>query len=79
MKKAALTFALFSTVIVATSFATPEINSSANVGIAGEGGGATTNQKRKLDFHAANFRSENESQLNFTNVNQSLGANKKID
>lgn len=83
MKKAALTFGLFSLVMVATSFATPETNLSSNtnrLSFFDEGGsGATTNQKRKLDFHETGSRFENNNQLNFTNVNQSLGGNKKID
>ncbi|OMQ12550.1 hypothetical protein [[Flexibacter] sp. ATCC 35103] len=83
MKKAALTFALFSTVLVATSFTTPQTNSSSNSNTANffeEGGsGATTNQKRKLDFHETGNKLDNNNQLNFTNVNQSLGGNKKID
>lgn len=54
MKKAALTFGLFSLVMVATSFATPQTNSSLTIdngNYSGIDDGAMTGGKKKLDFH----------------------------
>jgi len=57
MKKAALTFGLFSFIMVATSFATPQTNSSLtldNGNFRGIDDGAMTGGKKKLDFQATN-------------------------
>lgn len=65
MKKAALTFALISTVMVATSFVTPEVStnlssSASNADAIIIGGGATNGGRQKADFTSAG----NESDLN---------------
>ena len=78
MKKAALTFGLFSLVMVATSFATPEttnfLTASDSIKIVPIDGGATGKQK-KGDQQASNIT----GQLNFASVNQSIGTDKKVD
>ncbi|MFH7003078.1 hypothetical protein [Flavobacterium bizetiae] len=78
MKKAALTFGLFSLVMVATSFATPEttnfLTASDSIKIVPIDGGATGKQK-KGDIVA----SYTTRQLNSASVNQSIGTDKKVD
>lgn len=78
MKKAALTFGLFSLVMVATSFATPEttnfLTASDSIKIVPIDGGATGKQK-KGDQQGSNIA----GQLNFASVNQSIGTDKKVD
>jgi hypothetical protein len=79
MKKAALTFGLFSLVMVATSFATPEttnfLTASDSIKIVPVDGGATGKQK-KGDQQQVSYTSR---QLNFASVNQSIGTDKKVD
>lgn len=76
MKKAALTFGLFSLVMVATSFATPETTNfltvSDSIKIVPVDGGATGKQKKGDQMNYT-------SQLNFSSVNQSIGTDKKVD
>lgn len=95
MKKAALTFGLFSLVMVATSFATPQTNSSLtldNGNFRGIDDGAMTGGKKKLDFQVTNGIDDGamtggKKKLDFqgttndqlNNVNQSLGRNIKLD
>lgn len=76
MKKTALTFGLFSLVVVATSFANPSIASSEELRIVEsiDGGGATGGTK-KHDFHSV----DGNKQLDFSRVNQSIGTDKKVD
>ena len=78
MKKAALTFGLFSLVMVATSFATPETTNflavSDSIKIVPIDGGATGKQKKGDQI--ANL---NAKQLTFASVNQSIGTDKKVD
>ena len=81
MKKTALTFGLFSLVMVATSFANPTTPSisNQNAGIIPPGG-SDPNRPRKQDFHATENTLEiKDNQLNFSNVNQSVGGNRKLD
>ena len=81
MKKTALTFGLLSLVMVATSFANPTTPSISNENLSivppfgSDAGGS-----RKQDFHETKtgFEIKN-NQSNFSNVNQSLGGNKKLD
>lgn len=85
MKKAALTFGLFSLVMVATSFATPETNLSSNnkmdVSFADGGGGATNQGRKKADFTSTVIESNlNNNQLNsFVNDSQSKRMIVKFD
>jgi len=76
MKKTALTIGLFSLVMVATSFAAPQTTTSTSVSVSADtdGDGATGGIKKKKD---ADFMDSKQS--NFSNVNQSLGGNKKLD
>ncbi|TDO98380.1 hypothetical protein [Flavobacterium sp. 245] len=91
MKKTALTFGLFSLVMVATSFTTPEntyLASSDTIKILSIDGGATGRTK-KLDFQdidgGATGRTKKldfhgtSDQASFASVNQSFGSDKKID
>lgn len=86
MKKTALTFGLFSLVIVATSFAnptTPNI-SNENLSIVPPSGGSSSGSNvgggRKQDFHATNNEVElKTSNSNFSDINQSVGATRKLD
>ena len=79
MKKTALTFGLFSLVMVATSFANPTTPSisNQNAGIIPPGG-SDPNRPRKQDFHATENKLEIKSN-NFSDVNQSLGGSRKLD
>lgn len=81
MKKTALTFGLFSLVMVATSFAnptTPNI-SKENLGIVPPGG-SDPNRPRKQDFHATEGQLEiKNSQSDFSALNQSVSGNRKLD
>jgi len=83
MKKAALTFGLFSLVMVATSFSTPETTSSLAISdsiktISIDGNGAVGKTK-KPDFHGSYDQLNTNRQLNFASVNQSIGTDKKVD
>ncbi|OXG08103.1 hypothetical protein BC749_101292 [Flavobacterium araucananum] len=86
MKKAALTIALFSTVIVATSFSTPEttsylaVSDSIKIWPAGGTDGGATGKQKKGDYHQGNEESLNSGKhLNFASVNQSVRTDKKVD
>ncbi len=95
MKKAALTFGLFSLVMVATSFATPEtinfLTASDSIKIVPIDGGATGKQKKGdiiayIDGGATGKQKKgdivaynNARQLTFAGVNQSIGTDKKVD
>lgn len=89
MKKAALTFALISTVMVATSFATPETNSHnhldiiTNAGLNADGGAGqkTTPMGKKLDlFGTSDQFSSSANQLNsFNSDSQSTRSSIKLD
>ncbi|RED24730.1 hypothetical protein BD847_1465 [Flavobacterium cutihirudinis] len=91
MKKTALTFGLFSLVVVATSFSAPEnvksstyaMNTSVDID-----GGQKTGQDRKLDVMApidGGQKTGQDRKLDFANVggfgsdSQSATANRKID
>ncbi|WP_456313409.1 hypothetical protein [Pseudomonas shirazensis] len=86
MKKAALTIGLFSLAIVATSFTTSEIvtsNVSSNnypTNSSIDPKGSHVGGDKKMDLHSSNDQSViNIKSLDFTNVNQSVGLNKKQD
>ena len=76
MKKTALTFGLLSLVMVATSFANPKITSTDSVD---PNGGYTGPPGKKLDIYAPANESTFGKNVDFVNVNQSLGSNKKVD
>jgi hypothetical protein len=88
MKKAALTFGLFSLIMVATSFVTPEKtnrsiagNIDIMIGTDGTGGQAGPN-KKKLDFayETSNKMNSNKSHLNsFASDNQLTKSTVKLD
>lgn len=86
MKKTALTFGLFSLVMVATSFAAPKTASpllAQNQTIERDrdtDGMGSTGGNRKHDIFMSNqeLKMKN-SQSNFSDTNQSLGSNKKLD
>lgn len=79
MKKTALTFGLFSLVIVATSFANPStLNISNEQASIVPPGGSNAGGGRKQDFHATENKLEIKSN-NFSDVNQSLGGSRKLD
>ncbi|MCD0470052.1 hypothetical protein [Flavobacterium sp. JAS] len=87
MKKAALTIGLFSSIMVATSFATPEktnksIAGNIDIMIGTDGTGSQRgNDRRKTD----EYRKSNESDLSYNQVkgfdavSQSMRTDKKID
>ena len=81
MKKAALTFGLFSLVMVATSFATPQNNDiykgDINTTLETDGTGATGGPTKKGDSNRMTFDTTNDSSLG--TINQSVGGNKKLD
>lgn len=77
MKKTALTIGLFSLVAVATSFATPVVSSTNSVDPkSGYPGGIG---QKKVDVYASNQENVLKGTLDFSNTNQSLGSNKKVD
>ncbi|TDW46083.1 hypothetical protein EV144_107277 [Flavobacterium sp. 270] len=79
MKKAALTFGLFSLVMVATSFANPATtNSDITINsLYGDGSASVGNNGgRKLDFQGNASASQSET---FNKVSQSEGLGKKLD
>ncbi|KAF2514551.1 hypothetical protein [Flavobacterium foetidum] len=82
MKKTALTFGLFSLVTVATSFAAPEaptyLAANDSIKTLPIDGGAAGGVIKKQDFHGSNTELQS-NHLNFANVNQSLGHDKKVD
>jgi hypothetical protein len=85
MKKTALTLGLFSLVMVATSFTTPQSISTFNNTTSSsdtDTGGVITgrDQGRKLDFHAtANELKINNKSEGFRQDRQSLGSTIKLD
>ncbi|MDR7372616.1 hypothetical protein [Flavobacterium aquidurense] len=79
MKKAALTFGLFASLMIATSFTTPQtVSPSYASKIDLEIDGATGGTQKKRDYHGGNIDLQN-NQLKLSSVNQSVGGNKKID
>jgi len=85
MKKTALTIGLFSLVMVTTSFTTSELT-SANFNkkqyssMIDPKGSQTGGETRKADLYSSGDQSVlTGKNLDFTNVNQSLGLNKKQD
>lgn len=91
MKKTALTFGLFSLVVVATSFANPTTQSSDFSPVDGSVGGGRKQDKAVSNFSPvdgsvgggrkqdkANLVMKN-SDLSFASVNQSLVGTKKVD
>jgi hypothetical protein len=82
MKKAALTFALISTVIVSTSFTTPEtgvtvLNEKSNIN---PPIGASTGGGRKQDGGLKDDGTTTDAnKTSFSNVSQSFGGSKKVD
>ncbi|MFH6993364.1 3-oxoacyl-ACP reductase [Flavobacterium sp. FlaQc-48] len=89
MKKAALTFGLFSLVMVATSFATPETSNGTSLettiqgGIARQnsevdpsGGNVVGKNKKRDDFQLVTIRETNNVDPSGGNV---VGKNKKLD
>lgn len=86
MKKAALTFGLFSLVMVATSFATPEKTSRSyadntiDIGTDGTGNQKTTGNGRKTDEYTSSQLNSASNQLNsFTSDSQSTRSKIKLD
>ena len=77
MKKTALTFGLFSLVIVATSFAAPITSSAAQDTIIGQSTGR--DQGRKVDFHTTTNDLKNNQSEGFRQDRQSLGNTIKLD
>lgn len=79
MKKTALTFALFASLMVATSFTSPETVSPSysnnKVAIDPAVGGP----QKKRDFQGDNQLLSANYQLSLSSVNQSVGGNKKLD
>jgi len=80
MKKAALTFGLFSLVMVATSFTAPEKTNTSyadvRIDLGIDGDGATGGVTKKRDYHGGTVIN---NQASLSSVNQSLGGNKKLD
>lgn len=93
MKKTALTFGLFSLVVVATSFANPTTQSSDFSPVDGSVGGGRKQDKANavsnfspVDGSVGGGRKQdkanlvmNNSDLSFASVNQSLAGTKKVD
>lgn len=90
MKKTALTIGLFSLVMVATSFANPEVSSKLSASMAkidppvmgsGSGGSGATNQgRKKVDFAAVgNDANVNSHLSSFDSDSQSKRMSVKID
>lgn len=84
MKKAALTFALISTVLVATSFETPEkksiLHSDNIISIDGGGGQKTTPMGKKLDVYStSDFKSSSKQSNSFNYDSQSTRSMIKLD
>ncbi|SFD34230.1 hypothetical protein [Flavobacterium phragmitis] len=81
MKKATLTIGLFSLVMVATSFATPEIptNFALRDTVPPIDGGAAGGVLKKPDRFAMNTELSKTRNVNFASVNQSVGNDKKVD
>ncbi|WP_343704950.1 hypothetical protein [Flavobacterium sp.] len=83
MKKTALTFGLFSLVIVATSFANPTISNSSieklNIVDPIDGKGATGGTRKHDELMSNQESLAKNNQASFNEINQSLGANKKLD
>ncbi|WP_146194567.1 hypothetical protein [Flavobacterium crocinum] len=85
MKKTALTIGLFSLVMVATSFANPEVSSNKSASLLtidppimnGQGSTGGT-KKRDFMMEKSELVSQN-NQSNFASINQSVGGNKKMD
>lgn len=75
MKKAALTFGLFASLMIATSFTTPETVSPSYASIDPSVGGP----QKKRDFQGDNQLLSTNYQLTLASVNQSVGGNKKVD
>ncbi|KAF2511989.1 hypothetical protein EYY60_07010 [Flavobacterium zhairuonense] len=76
MKKTALTFGLFSLVVVATSFAAPITNSAEQDTIIGN---QSTGRDRKVDFHTTTNDLKNNQSEGFRQDRQSLGNTIKLD
>ncbi|WP_433834362.1 hypothetical protein [Flavobacterium anhuiense] len=83
MKKTALTFGLFSLVVVATSFANPttSIISTEKLSIVPpvDGRGATGGTRKHDELMSNQESLIRKNQVSFDAINQSLGANKKLD
>lgn len=80
MKKTALTIGLFSLVVAATSFATPETQPLAiKDTIVPIDGGAAGGVLKKPDRFAMNSEISKNRNANFASVNQSVGLDKKVD
>ncbi|QLC67044.1 hypothetical protein LPB248_12275 [Flavobacterium sp. LPB0248] len=83
MKKTALTIGLFSLVVVATSFANPTtstLSSEKSSIVPPVDGKGATGGTRKHDELMSNQESlAKNNQASFNGINQSLGANKKLD
>ncbi|MDQ8011036.1 MAG: hypothetical protein REI96_01205 [Flavobacterium nitrogenifigens] len=81
MKKTALTFGLFSLVIVATSFASPASTTLSNekVSIIPPVDGSTGGGRKQDPRIANNKIVVKNNELSFANINQSFGDSKKID
>lgn len=86
MKKTALTFGLFSLVMVATSFTTPATSTSSNKGIINttletDGGQKGTGNGRKLDVYSSSdqVNSLNNESNSFGSDSQSSRSRIKLD
>ncbi|MTH17115.1 hypothetical protein [Flavobacterium sp. LC2016-01] len=75
MKKTALTFGLFSLVMVATSFAAPTTSFAEPDTIVGQ----STGRDRKVDFHSTTVDLKNNQTEGFRQDRQSLGNTIKLD
>lgn len=83
MKKTALTFGLFSLVIVATSFANPTtsapISQKLSIVPPVDGRGSTGGTRKHDELMSNQESLTKNKQASFDGINQSLGANKKLD
>ncbi|SEP12211.1 hypothetical protein SAMN05444671_3053 [Flavobacterium sp. CF108] len=80
MKKTALTFGLFSLALVATSFANPTTAiSNENLNINSPIDGSTGGGRKQDTRMSKNELVMKNNDLGFSNINQSVGSNKKVD
>ncbi|PIF31860.1 hypothetical protein CLU81_2368 [Flavobacterium sp. 9] len=85
MKKAALTFGLFSLIMVATSFVTPEktktsVAANIEISIGVDGGQGTPKRKGDLAYDTSNHKNLAASKLNSFNLNSQFTTSKvKVD
>jgi hypothetical protein len=83
MKKASLTIALFSLVLVATSFAAPQksVPTNATITFTDGHGSQSTGGNRKVDYNGGTNKFNQTTKVTFTDGHgsQSTGGNRKVD